>query len=132
MTRDEIVLYWIEISDGDYNTMLHLFDTDDYHWSLFLGHLVIEKLIKAVYAKRSEEYNSVPYSHDLLYLAEKADLELADDMKEKLAVITTFNIRARYPDYKKSFYEKCTRDYCSDRIKDIKEVRVWLKELLSA
>ena len=131
MTRDEMVLYWIETSDGDYSTMKHLFEAKDYHWSLFIGHLVIEKLIKAVYTKVSEEYQSVPFSHDLLYLAEKAKLDLTDELKTNLAVITTFNIQARYPDYKKAFYEKCTHDYSSSRLKDIEEVRKWLKELLS-
>ena len=64
---------------------------------------MVEKLIKAVYAKRSDDYKSVPYSHDLLYLAEKAGLELSDEMLKNLAVITSFNIQARYPDYKKAF-----------------------------
>jgi len=129
MTKNEIVSYWIETSDSDYDTMIHLFEAKDYHWSLFVGHLVIEKLIKAVYAKVSEEYQQVPFSHDLLYLSEKAGFELTDELKKKLAVITSFNIQARYPDYKKAFYYKCTRDYCIDRLKDIEEVRQWLKEL---
>ena len=131
MTRAEMVEYWIDTSDGDYNTVTHLFETKDYHWSLFIGHLVIEKLIKAVYAKVSEDYQSVPFSHDLLYLAEKAGIELTDELKTKLAVITSFNIQARYPDYKKAFYDKCTRDYCSDRLEDIEVVRKWLKGILS-
>ena len=131
MTREEIVNYWIEISDSDYNTMNHLFENKDYHWSLFLGHLVIEKLIKAIYANVAEEYRNPVYSHDLLYLAEKAELKPTDERKKQLAVITTFNIQARYPDYKKTFYEKCTKDYCSEQIKYIEEVRAWLKKQLS-
>jgi len=130
MTREEIVSYWIETSDGDYNTMKHMFDTKDYHWSLFIGHLVIEKLIKAAIAKIVEEYKIPIHKHDLLFLAEKAELELTDEIKKKLAVITTFNIQARYPDYKKAFYEKCTRDFCIEQIKNIEEVRTWLKEQL--
>ena len=130
MTREEIVNFWIETSDGDYNTMKHMFDAKDYHWSLFIGHLVIEKLIKAAYAKIVEDYKTPLYSHDLLYLAEKAELQLTDELKKKLAVITTFNIQARYPDYKKAFYDKCTRDFSNEQIKNIEEVRIWLKEQL--
>ena len=131
MTREEIVNYWIEISDNDYNTMNHLFEKKDYHWSLFLGHLVIEKLIKAIHANIAEEYHSPVYSHDLLYLAEKVGLELTDERKKQFAIMTTFNIQARYPDYKKAFYEKCTQDYCREQIKHIEEVRTWLKEHLA-
>lgn len=29
---------------NDYNTMLNLFKSKDYHWNLFVGHLVIEEL----------------------------------------------------------------------------------------
>ena len=131
MTKDEVVLYWIETSDSDHDTMTHLFEAKDYHWSLFIGHLVIEKLFKAVYSKVSENYQRPSFSHDLLYLAEKSGVEVTDEQKKKLAVITTFNIQTRYPDFKKAFYEKCTHDYCSDRLNDIEEIRTWLKELLS-
>jgi HEPN domain-containing protein len=130
MTREELILYWTETSDSDYNTMIHLFEAKDYHWSLFIGHLVIEKLIKALYVKNNEEYENIPRAHDLLYLAEKATLKLTDDQKKILAVITSFNISARYPDYKKAFYDKCTQEYCKNQIKNIEDVRLWLKEML--
>ncbi|MCG8603545.1 HEPN domain-containing protein, partial [bacterium] len=31
--------------------MEHLFEKEDYHWALYIGHLVIEKLLKAYYVK---------------------------------------------------------------------------------
>ncbi len=34
--------------------MLNLFDTKDYHWSLFMGHLVIEKLLKGKIVKETK------------------------------------------------------------------------------
>jgi HEPN domain-containing protein len=82
-------------------------------------------------ARIVEQYHTPLYSHDLLYLAEKAELELTDEYKKHLAVITTFNIQARYPDYKKAFYEKCTREFSAEQIKNIEKVRTWLKEQLS-
>ena len=42
--------------------------------------------------------------------------------------INTFNISARYDDYKKSFDEKCTDDYTKKQVKNIEEVQKWLKE----
>ena len=32
--------HWINISDKDFNTMLHLYNSKDFHWSLFIGHIV--------------------------------------------------------------------------------------------
>lgn len=51
MDKEEIFKYWKDTSDKDYITMNNLFASKDYSWSLFIGHLVIEKLLKAVYKK---------------------------------------------------------------------------------
>ena len=45
-----------------------------------------------------------------------------------LIVINTFNISARYDDYKKTFEEKCTNEYTTLQFKNIEEVQKWLKE----
>jgi HEPN domain-containing protein len=42
---EQLVGYWIGTSDDDYKTMENLFNSKDYHWSLFIGHLVLEKLL---------------------------------------------------------------------------------------
>jgi len=36
------------------------------------------------------------FDHDLVRLAEKADIELEEDQKDILDTISTFNLRARY------------------------------------
>lgn len=46
MDRDTIINYWLDTANRDYQTMLNLYESKDYHWSLFIGHLVIEKLRK--------------------------------------------------------------------------------------
>lgn len=97
---------------------------------LFLGHLVIEKLLKGLYAKNNIANPYAIKSHNLLALAEKCNLELTDEQIQKLKVITQFNISARYDDYKESFKQKCTDEYTSQQIINIKEVRIWLRELL--
>jgi len=51
MTRDEIVQYWLESADRDCEVMESLLANGHYSWSLFLAHLVVEKLLKACYAK---------------------------------------------------------------------------------
>lgn len=47
MNKYEIAEYWVNSSINDYKTMQNLFKSEDYHWCLFIGHLVIEKLIKS-------------------------------------------------------------------------------------
>ena len=42
MTKDEIVKYWIDSSEMDYQAMESLYDKGHYVWALFVAHLVIE------------------------------------------------------------------------------------------
>ena len=91
----------------------------------------IEKLLKAIYAKVNENAPYPPKIHNLNILAERCNLELDERKKKILMVCNSFNISARYEDYKNEFYEKCTRDYTIEQIKNIEEVRSWLKEKLT-
>ena len=89
--------------------MINLYKIKDYHWSLFIGHLVVEKLLKALYVKNIDD--NPPRTHDLLRLSEKLEIKMTEQQKDLLDLITTFNINARYPDYKQSFYKKCNSEY---------------------
>lgn len=124
MDRDTIINYWIDTANRDYQTMLNLYESKDYHWSLFIGHLVIEKLLKSIYVKNIDD--NPPRTHDLLRLAERAQLEVTEEQKDTLDLLTTFNINARYPDYKQSFYKKCNHEFTTTNIEKIKELRTWL------
>lgn len=105
-----------------------MFDSKRYNWPLFIGHLMIEKLLKALFVKVKSDYP--PLIHNLQRLAEKADLQLADDLREQLVTITAFNINARYDDYKMSFKKQCTLEYTSEWIGNLKELRKWLRKLI--
>ncbi len=128
MDKNDLIKYWIESSDRDFETMEHLFEKNDYHWSLFIGHLLIEKLIKAYYVKNVD--NQPPFIHNLLRLTEKTDLNLTEAQKDILTTITTFNIQARYDDYKQAFYKTCTKEFTEKWIEEIKGLRKWIKEKL--
>ncbi|NJK85865.1 MAG: HEPN domain-containing protein [Bacteroidales bacterium] len=108
MDIDKIIKHWIETSDEDFNTMLTLYNSKSYGWSLFLGHISIEKLLKALYVKRFNDH--APFTHNLYRLGELIQLEMSDEYSDWLDQITSFNLNARYDDYKKEFYNLCTPD----------------------
>ncbi len=110
--KDKLIEYWLESSDYDFETMLALYDSKRYSWSLFIGHLVIEKLLKAYFVKINLDYP--PLIHNLLRLAEKSGIDLTKSHQEKLVTITAFNINARYDDYKMSFNRRCTPSFTKD------------------
>ena len=104
--------------------MSSLFKNGHNVWALFLGHLVLEKLLKAIYVENVKM--NVPFTHDLTKIAEKARLALTEEQKDLLDAVTTFNIKARYPDYKRKFYRTATKKFTANYIKEIKDFRRWL------
>lgn len=82
MKRDDILQYWIKSSNNDFRAMVHLFEKGDYSWSLFIGHLVIEKLLKARYVQQVDI--TPPFIHDLVRLSERAGLTLQEAQKDIL------------------------------------------------
>ena len=128
MNSIELMEYWFKSADEDYDTMLYMKTGKKNTWCLFMGHLVIEKLLKGLYAKNNPDDAIAPKIHNLILLSQKANLEVPAEIREKIQTINTFNISARYDDYKRTFDEKCTDDYTSEQVKNIEEVRKWLKE----
>lgn len=108
--------------------MNNLFASKDYVWSLFLGHLVIEKLLKAIALNKGVE--NVPKIHNLNKLAKTTGLEVSDELADLFDSITAFNIETRYPDYKKEFYKKADFEFTNFYINKIKDLRLWLIDQL--
>ncbi|MCF6360871.1 MAG: HEPN domain-containing protein [Cyclobacteriaceae bacterium] len=125
---EKTINHWITRSDQDYKTMIHLFNSKDYHWALFIGHLVIERLLKAIVVKNTHSH--APFSHDLRRLAKLSEVEFNDEYKRWFDTITTFNLNARYDDYKHNFYKKCTKNYANTWVLNIKILRKWIKKKL--
>ena len=128
MNNIDLMNYWTESSDEDYDTMLYMKKGKRNTWCLFLGHLLIEKLLKGLYAKNNPENPVAPKIHNLILLSKNANLDVPNGIREKIQIINTFNISARYDDFKKSFAEKCTDEYTDIQVKNVEEVRKWLKE----
>jgi HEPN domain-containing protein len=126
--KDKIVNYWLDSSDDDFDTMMTMFESKRYSWSLFIGHLMIEKLLKALYVKVNNEFP--PFIHNLLRLAEKCNLELNEQNTLFFVTVTAFNINARYDDYKMSFQKTCTPEFSAKWIEEIKIKRLWIKEFV--
>jgi HEPN domain-containing protein len=96
------VMYWLDSSEHDLDVAESLFQNAKYDWCLFLAHLVLEKILKAWYVKRRNEFP--PRTHDLVRLADMAEIEMEEGMLEFLDMVNTFNISTRYPDEKFKFY----------------------------
>ena len=121
---EKIVQFWKESSNQNYETMQHLMQSKDYNWALFLGHLVIEKLLKAHYVKKHQKHPL--FTHDLLRLTQKTGLVLTEEKEEWFDEISTFNLNTRYDNYKQEFRNRCTLEFTTHCIKNIETLRLWL------
>ena len=128
MDVKKVIKYWTKTAEDDFRVAQHLLKAKDYTYCLFFGHLVIEKLLKACIVKQTQA--QAPYSHNLIYLAEKAGLQLSDKQMDLLESISKYNIEARYPDIKHSLQKKTTKRYTTAEFKKIKGIIEWLKKKL--
>ncbi|HAK00312.1 MAG TPA: hypothetical protein DCM62_09825 [Bacteroidales bacterium] len=55
---------------------------------------------------------------------------MTDEYSDWLDEITSFNLNARYDDYKREFVKLCTPEYTQGWIDKIKIIRTWIKEQL--
>ena len=129
MDRKEIIEFWMAEANEAQTVARHLFEKQDYSYSLFFGHLAIEKFLKALFVQRSTG-EDIPRTHNLLRLAKEARLEISEERQRDLVRITAFNLEARYPDYKMQFRKQCTRQFTEMELSRINEVWQWLKSML--
>jgi HEPN domain-containing protein len=122
------VNHWVELAEMDIPVMNHLFEAGDYHYSLFIGHLILEKILKAHFIKKN--FETPPRTHDLTRLASQTGLEFKEQQIKFLIIANSFNIEARYPEEKLSFYKTCTKEFALENIQKIKEMFSWLKSLI--
>ncbi len=120
MEKSDHINYWLTAAGYDLDSMMKNFISSNYDWSLFMGHLVLEKALKALWIKNNDG-NIPTKTHNLLKLANEAKLKCEDIGLEFLTVVNTFNIEARYPDYKFSFRQKCTKEYTESALNQIKD-----------
>lgn len=99
----------LDSAKDSFDTAEQLFVLKKYHHSLFFFHLSIEKVLKALCQQKTNQ--PAPPIHNLTRLATTAGLTINDEQIEQLDEISSYNVTARYDDYKRSFYKKASKEY---------------------
>ncbi len=130
MITNNKVIYWIEMSDYDFDTANAMLSTKRYLYVGFMCHQVIEKILKAYWSNVTEE---PPLKiHSLSRLAEKSglDKERSEKQLDFIDELEPLNIEARYPSYKERLMKSLTANRCKELIKQTNELRTWIKSKL--
>ena len=131
MKQDDHIDYWLEGARHDLDTAETLFASGKYDWCLFLGHLVLEKALKAVYAAEHGA-DLPPRTHNLVRLIQESSLEIDEETMLWLDRVNDFHIEARYPDFKREFRMICTREFARGHLSRIKETFAWVTSYLKS
>lgn len=121
MEKNEYIKYWVKTSESDLASMESNFNSGNYDWALFIGHLSLEKILKALWIKNNIG-DIPPRTHNLKKIADESKYPLSEDESILLLEINDFNLEARYPDYKFDFHNKCTKEFADSYIRKIKEL----------
>lgn len=120
--------YWRTGSRYDLETARDLFDKERYPYALFFCHLAVEKAMKALWVSTKKEHP--PRSHNLVVLAEGIQVGFEEAVLDLLAELNEFNLEARYPDLRRSLYQKADRQYTDLYLEKTQGVLEWLLQRL--
>ncbi|MBU2639231.1 MAG: HEPN domain-containing protein [Nanoarchaeota archaeon] len=118
----EIIKNWIEKAESDLDAAKYNFKGKRYDISAFLCQQAAEKALKALSLKKIKKLRKI---HDLIELGK--DVNISEDLLEKLKELTLAYIYSRYPDVKQ---ELNLKEKVSKFIKTSEEVIQWVKKLL--
>lgn len=127
MTQRDAYIFWFGSAKSNRTVAYDNYRLGHFDWALFFYHLTLEKLLKGIMTKNGD---IPPPTHDLLKLAKRANIDPEESYKEYFKEITTYNIEARYDDYKRSFYKKATKVYAKKWMDICEEIYIWLQKYI--
>ena len=125
----EAIRFWREQAARDRATAKSILKSKHYDWSLFLYHLALEKLLKALVVAAGE---TPPYTHNLLKLARLAGLAPTATQEEWFDQVTKFQLEARYPAQKLALHRLATPPYSRLWHHRCDRLYLWLEEAFDA
>ena len=122
------IQYWLEGAAYDLETGRTLLESKRYPYALFFAHLALEKVLKGIVVKSTQEH--APFTHSLTLLASKAQIAAPDSILDQFAEYTEFHLESRYPGEKRDFYKKCTEEFSRSKFSEMEKAYQWLIQKL--
>jgi HEPN domain-containing protein len=93
---DRQIVFWRDGALEDWDVVSDLLEKNRIRHGLFIAHLALEKALKAIVCMATKDL--APRIHNLVRLAELAQLNLRPEQLDILDEMNAFNIEGRYPD----------------------------------
>jgi len=119
---------WATQSRYDLETAKAMLDTGRYLYVLFCCQQAVEKMLKALIAKHTNELP--PRLHNLMRLAEVASLTVPEDTAYLFRRLTDFYIASRYPEELENAAERIDSSQIRQTYVATEETLRWLASVL--
>jgi len=119
---------WVEKAKYDIDTAKAMLDTGRLVYVLFCCQQAVEKMLKAIVAKRTNEMP--PRTHNLGRLADLANLNLSEESATFFRSLTVYYAQTRYPDQVERLGKGIGREKAEKIYSQTQEVLEWLSSIL--
>jgi HEPN domain-containing protein len=116
---------WIKSSNYDIKTANHMLKTGRYIYVLFMCHLSVEKLLKALY--EADLRKIPPKTHNLIYLSRTINLKVPESHLQTLESLNDLSIVTRYPEDIDSLIKSFRKERVEEYLKKTKALLKWLR-----
>ena len=123
---DKLTREWFLQADYDLDSAEHMLRGGRNSYAIFMAHLAIEKALKGLWQARLR--GAPPKTHNLLYLAERAEAELPEDLAEFVADLNGLSVATRYPEDLRALLADYPEHRTRQVIKQAREALKWIKQ----
>lgn len=116
---------WLESAEYDMESARHMFSSGRYLYVVFLCHLTLEKMFKAILSDISSE--PPPRSHDLILLIKRSGVVPESRHLEFIGKINNASIPTRYPTDIQLAIKDYPEDVARSYLMQTAEIVTWLK-----
>ncbi len=129
-TPNQKAEYWLDMAKYDLVSAKVMLEAKRYLYVGFLCHQVVEKSIKAFFWHSCKK--EPPYTHNLLLLAEKSELNLQEQeaFTALINALMPLNIQGRYPEDKTLLLRTLNKKRCEKMYLQTVELNKWIRKLL--
>lgn len=113
-------------AEYDLSTAQHMLETGRFVYVIFMCHLAIEKMLKAIMAEVTGK--SPPKTHNLIYLLKSIPLTTPQDFLDFIAKINNASVVTRYPEDFQNLLAAYPEEVAKSYFAVSKKVIEWLRQ----
>lgn len=113
-------------SEYDLATARHMLETGRYMYVIFMCHMSIEKMLKAIVAEVTDKVP--PKTHNLIYLLKLSNIHIPQDFLDFIAKINNVSVVTRYPEDFKKLIESYPASVAKEYFENTEKALRWLRQ----